>query len=107
MQCVWNQPPLARALAKTGDLSAAETLIDTTPLDCYLCMRVRGQIAALRHDEAASDRWFAEALHLAPSLPFAETEWGEALLARGDLDGAIARSLEMSDADQQAIASLH
>jgi len=91
MQRVWNQPLLARALAKTGDFAAAETLINTTPLDCYLCVRVRGQIAALRHDEAASDRWFAEAVRLAPSLPFAEAEWGEALLARGDLDGAIAK----------------
>ena len=91
MQRVYNAPLLALALAKTGDFAAAETLINTTPLDCYLCVRVRGQIAALRRDAAASDRWFAEAVRLAPSLPFAETEWGESLLARGDLDGAIAK----------------
>ncbi len=27
----------------------------------------------------------------APSLPFAEAEWGAALLAKGDADGAIAK----------------
>jgi tetratricopeptide (TPR) repeat protein len=54
-------------------------------------VRVRGQIAALRSDAAASDRWFAQAVRLAPSYPLAELEWAEALLARGDVDGAIAK----------------
>ena len=91
MQRVWIHPLLARALARTGDVAAAETLINTTPTDCYLCVRVRGQIAALRHDWSAADRWFAEAVRLAPSYPLAETDWAEVLLARGDLDGAIAK----------------
>jgi hypothetical protein len=79
--------PVQPAHPRTHRLSgAAETLINTTPLDCYLCVRVRGQIAALRHDASATDHWFAEALRLAPSLPSAESEWGEALLARGDLE---------------------
>lgn len=78
------------ALAKTGDLSGAETLINTTPLDCCRCVRIRGRIASLRQDWPAMDRWLGDAMQQAPSLPFAETEWGEALLAKGDIPEAVA-----------------
>jgi tetratricopeptide (TPR) repeat protein len=90
MQQVWIWPLEARALARTGDLAGAQALIGKTPLDCYLCLRVRAQIAADTHDWAGVDRWFAEAVRLAPSPPFAEAEWAEARLARGDADGALA-----------------
>lgn len=90
MQRVWIWPLEARALARTGDLAAAEALVGKTPLDCYQCLRVRGQIAADARDWTSADRWFAEAVRLAPSPPFAEAEWAEARLARGDADGAIA-----------------
>ena len=90
MEPVLVRPLQALALARTGELAAAEALIGTTPLDCYLCVRVRAQIAAARGDRNVSDRWFAEAMRQAPSPPFAYAEWAEAKLARGDAPGAIA-----------------
>ena len=92
MQRVWIQPLEALALAHTGDIAGADALIQTTPADCYLCLRVRGRIAAQARDWAGADRWFAEAVRQGPDMPYAYSEWSEALLAKGDLDGAIARS---------------
>jgi hypothetical protein len=83
------QPRLALALANTGKLAEAKALIDASALDCYFCLRVRGQVAAASGDAAGADRWFAEAVRQGPSLPFAYLEWGQAKLARGDSAGAI------------------
>lgn len=64
---------------------------DKTPLDCYLCTRMRGNIeAAQKHWSKAAD-WYAEAVKQAPSIPFAYADWGEMLLNKGDIDGAIAK----------------
>ena len=90
MQAVWIRPLAALAQARSGDIAGAQTLIATTPLDCYLCVRVRGLIAAEAKDWPTAERWFAEAARQGPSLPFAYTEWGEMRLAKGDLPGAIA-----------------
>lgn len=79
----------AKALARSGRLEEAAALIATTATDCYECLRARGEIASLRSDTAAADRWFAEAVRQGPSLPHAYSEWGEAKLARGDLEGAL------------------
>jgi tetratricopeptide (TPR) repeat protein len=84
-------PWLALAQAKVGDSKAAWTEIGTTPLDCYLCLRVRGQIAATQKDWKSADYWFARAAAFAPSIPFAYGEWGAMLMAKGDLDGAVAK----------------
>jgi tetratricopeptide (TPR) repeat protein len=92
MQKVWIWPLEALAEARVGDVAGAQALIGQTPADCYLCVRVRGQIAAQAGDWPGADRWFAEAVRQGPSLPFADTEWGQALLARGDADGAIAKA---------------
>jgi hypothetical protein len=89
LQQVWIHPLEALALVQTGDAAAAEPLIETTPLDCYLCLRVRGQIATLRGERQAADRWFAAAARQAPSPPFAYAEWGTALLQHGKPDAAI------------------
>ena len=62
LRAVWIQPLVALAMAKTGDVTGAEALISATPLDCYLCLRVRGQIAAIHHDWPTAERWFAEAV---------------------------------------------
>jgi hypothetical protein len=43
---VWIQPLQALAMAHSGDIAGAEKIAGETPLDCYLCVRVRGQIAA-------------------------------------------------------------
>jgi tetratricopeptide (TPR) repeat protein len=88
---VWIQPLEALAMANAGDVAEAETLVSATPLDCYLCVRVRGRIAAIKQDWASAERWFAEAARQAPSLPFAFSEWGEMHLAKGDIDHAIAK----------------
>jgi hypothetical protein len=89
LRAVWIQPLEALAMAKSGDVAGAETLASATPLDCYLCVRVRGRIAAIKQDWPSAERWFAEAARQASSLPFAFSEWGEMRLAKGDMDGAI------------------
>ncbi len=88
---VWIHPLEALALARQGDTAGAAALIGGTPLDCYLCLRLRGQIAAQAGDGPAAGRWFAAAAAQAPSLPFAYAEWGTMLLQRGDAAGAIAK----------------
>ena len=82
---------LALAYAHVGRLAEASALIAHTPTNCDACVQARAQIAEVAGDRAAADRWFAEAAHMAPSTPQAETLWGAALLARGDVDGAIAK----------------
>ena len=84
------RPWLAYAQARTGDLAGAQALIAATPLDCYLCIRMRGRIAAAAGDWPTAERWFAEAARQAPGLPSAYGEWGEMRLAKGDVAGAIA-----------------
>jgi tetratricopeptide (TPR) repeat protein len=84
-------PRLALALAKTGDMPAAWREIATTPLDCYFCLRMRGQIAAMQKNWNGAAYWFGRAAALAPSIPFAYSEWGAMLMAKGDLDGAVAK----------------
>ena len=84
-------PWLALADAKTGDLNATRREIGRTPLDCYLCLRVRGQIDSLEKNWNGGAYWFARAVMLGPSIPFAYSEWGGMLMRKGDLDGAIAK----------------
>jgi tetratricopeptide (TPR) repeat protein len=90
MQQVLSWQLEALAMARTGDVAGAQALIDRTPLDCYPCLRVRGQIAAQAKDWPAAERWFAEAVRQAPSPPLAYVEWGRMRLEKGDPDGAIA-----------------
>ncbi len=87
----YDLPFLALAMAKLDDAKGAWTMIGQTPLDCYFCVRTRGQIAATGRDWPAAQRWFAEAVRQGPSLPFAYMDWGQMLLAEGDPDGAIAK----------------
>ena len=91
VQQTWIRPLEALALTKTGDVAGGEALIATTPVDCYLCVRVRGKIAAVKQEWPAAERWFAEAVRQSPSIPFAYSEWGEMRLAKGDLAGAIVK----------------
>jgi tetratricopeptide (TPR) repeat protein len=84
-------PWVALAQAKTGDISAAWATIGKLPLDCYLCLRVRGRIAGVQRNWSEADRWFARAVAFAPSVPFAYTEWGATLMSRGQYDAAIAK----------------
>jgi tetratricopeptide (TPR) repeat protein len=82
---------VALAAAALGRLAEAEARIGDTPADCYLCLRMRAEIAEMKGDHARADWWFAKAVAAAPSIPFAETDWGQALLERSDVDEAIAK----------------
>jgi tetratricopeptide (TPR) repeat protein len=86
---VW--PVLAYAEAMTGDFAAAHRLIDKTPADCDLCLRMRGRIDAAEKNYNGAGFWFDRAAQLAPSIPFAEADWGQMLLDKGDTDAAIAK----------------
>jgi tetratricopeptide (TPR) repeat protein len=86
-----DAPRLAQARLMTGDVAGAAASIAASPLDAYDAVRARGRIASAGRDWAGADRRFALALRLGPSLPFAELDWAASLLARGDVDGAIAR----------------
>jgi len=84
-------PHIAVAMAKLGDFIGAHALIDQTPPDCGLCQRSRGRIDAEEKNWGGAEYWFARAVREAPSIPFAYTDWGAMLMAKGDLDGAIAK----------------
>ena len=85
-------PGEAEALAHLGRIGEAQALIARTPLDGYDAVRIRGVVAALASSPAESDRWFAEAVRQAPSLPLAHLDWARAKLTRGDAHGAIAEA---------------
>jgi tetratricopeptide (TPR) repeat protein len=84
-------PLLALAQAKAGDIADARRTIGKTPVDCYLCLRMRGEIDTGARNWFAAANWFARAVSLAPSVPFAYTEWGEMLLHKRDYNAAIAK----------------
>jgi tetratricopeptide (TPR) repeat protein len=84
-------PWVALAKAKLGDVSGAEAAVGATPADCYDCLRVRGAVAAEARQWDRAGWWFARAAHDGSSLPFAYADWGNALLARGKPDDAIAQ----------------
>jgi tetratricopeptide (TPR) repeat protein len=85
------QSYLAYFTAESGAVAPAEALIAQTPMDCDDCMIARGRIAAVARDWAAAGHWFSILSARTPSLPMADTAWGEMLLQKGDLDGAIAK----------------
>ncbi len=89
-----ERPYTAYATAETGDLAGALALIGSTPLDCDECARIRGRIDALAHNWNGAAYWFALVAARAPDIPFADTDWGEMLLAKGDYDAAIAKFRE-------------
>ena len=82
-------PMLAVAEAGLGRLAAAEKRAAAMPEDCYDCLLARARIAEMGRQAGRADFWFARAAAEGPSLPFAEEEWGMALLARGKPDAAI------------------
>ena len=84
-------PALADADAHLGNIKAARALIDGTPLDCDFCVRVRGEVAAAERNWERAAYWFALVSARTPSIPFAYADWGAMLLAKGDLNGAIAK----------------
>jgi tetratricopeptide (TPR) repeat protein len=89
---IW--PWLAYSEAQAGRLHAGQLLVAMTPLDCNLCLRMRGRIAELAGDRLLAAGWYAKADTDAPSYPFALTDWGTMLLHRGDPEGAIGKFRE-------------
>jgi tetratricopeptide (TPR) repeat protein len=88
-ELVW--PNLARARFETRDRAGAFALIERTPLDCYACVGMRGNIDTVAKNWGGAAFWFADAVRQASSIPLAYSDWGAMLLAKGDLDGAIAK----------------
>jgi tetratricopeptide (TPR) repeat protein len=86
-----GEPRLAEAEAHTGNITSAQALIASTPLDCDDCVRTRGRIAALNRDWAGAARWFQTVSVRSPDIPFADADWGAMLLAAGDAAGAIGK----------------
>ena len=84
-----RDPMIALALAHMGQFAAAEARLRPMPGDCYRCLIARGEVAAMRGQHARADFWFARAVSIAPSSPYAASEWGQALLERGQPDIAI------------------
>jgi tetratricopeptide (TPR) repeat protein len=86
-----DAPLWALAAAHHGDFATAHRQIDTTPLDCVYCMRIRAQVEALAHNWSGAAAWFVRAQAAAPSSPLVAADWGEMLLQKGDFDAAIAQ----------------
>ncbi len=86
------QLPLAQA--KSGDIAAARSLASTLPADCYPCVEARANVETEARDWPRAGPLFADAVELAPSIPFAYLDWGRMLMAKGDYDGAIAKFTE-------------
>ena len=84
-------PFFAMAQARLGRFAEAEAQIRNTPGDCNPCLIARAQIAEMEGQRARADFWFNRAADEAPSIPFAESGWGQALLERGKPDEAIAK----------------
>jgi len=85
------RPYVALAKAQLGDVATAQSLIERTPGDCYVCLRMRGQIDGLERRWNVAAYWFGRAVEQSPGIPFADADWGAMLMAKGDLDGAIAK----------------
>jgi Tfp pilus assembly protein PilF len=83
------RPSLALARARLGDIAGAQALIAPSPDDCYDCVRTRAQIAEAAKQPTRAGYWFAQAIKDAPSIPFAYSDWGQSLLARGKPEEAI------------------
>jgi tetratricopeptide (TPR) repeat protein len=90
----WEYPLSALIRAHFGDWKGAHALIDKTPADCDMCIRFRGRIDATEGHWAGARYWFARAVAMAPSIPFAYTDWGEMLLRESKYDAAIAKFRE-------------
>jgi tetratricopeptide (TPR) repeat protein len=82
-------PNEAHAYAMLGDFGRADALLKTLPVDCDSCTRVRAQVAAARKNWNATAYWLRLVSERSPDIPFADSVWGQMLLAKGDINGAI------------------
>jgi tetratricopeptide (TPR) repeat protein len=87
-------PVLAEALARMGRHGEADALAAQIPNNSYDSWRARARIATLRGDFDTGDKALAEAVRQAPSIPRAFSDWGDLLVAKGDLVGALTKYAE-------------
>ena len=87
-------PLLAQAYAHLGRMAEAKAMAADTPVDCYRCLLTRGEIATLDRDWKAADRWYVVLDRQTPDRTLSPSAWAASLLARGDIDGAIAKTIE-------------
>jgi tetratricopeptide (TPR) repeat protein len=87
----FTAPLLAVLYARAGDWAKADTELKPLPLDCDACTRARGKVESIRHNWNAAAHWFALVSARSPDIPLADADWGAMLIAKGDLDGAIAK----------------
>jgi tetratricopeptide (TPR) repeat protein len=85
------RPWEAEAVARTGDIAGARKLVEAIPTDCDPCALERGRVAVIAHDWATAAHWFAIVAARSPDIPLPDAYWGEMLLAKGDVDDAIAK----------------
>jgi hypothetical protein len=86
-----ENPFLALADANLGDFKSAHALVDTSPIECAPCLRIRGRIDALEKNWGGAEYWFRRAKAFAPSIPFPDADWGQMLLAKGDASDAVVK----------------
>jgi tetratricopeptide (TPR) repeat protein len=73
-----------------GQNAAADAALSAVGSLRFLdCSRFRGDLSDARGDWAQAQRWYAQAVELAPSLPAGYFSWGVARAKHGDLSGAI------------------
>jgi hypothetical protein len=80
---------IIRAHARTRDLKGAQARIAQCPVDSDDCLMAHGEIAEMERRNGSADAWFARAEQREPSVPFADTAWGQALLTRNQPDAAL------------------
>ena len=83
---------LAIAYARAGRFAESRAMLGKTLLDCEDGLLAQAWVAELAGDHAGADRWFSALARAERGVPMPEAGWGEALLERGDLDGAIAKA---------------
>ena len=84
-------PLVAYADARRGRFADADAILETLPRDCDLCLRQQGRVDALRSRWREAEAAFRAVAARSPDIPFAHTDWGQALLWKGDLGAAIAQ----------------
>ena len=82
---------LAIGYARVGRLAEARAVLGKALFDCEPCLLAQAWVAELAGDHATADRRFATLERSEPEAPFPDAEWGEAMLERGDVEGAIAK----------------
>jgi tetratricopeptide (TPR) repeat protein len=79
----------AEALARTGRVDQARTLLAATPAECVACLGARGLVESIAGNARAAETWSRQAVRRSPDLPAAYQTWGHGRLARGDAAGAL------------------